>query len=139
MSRRKTLDPDVAALRQTLAQLGVRPKPTPTPKPKPVRRRRPRLHRPKGFRGVVIVRAPHPKPKRPGHHWPRARLWQARCTGCGIAWTTTLDPSTPACVRAALAVIRVPCPVCWALRYRSAAASERSALAGVPALWPSWR
>lgn len=89
------------------------------------------------------------------HDRPRAQLpvlthalrgrqqvrWYARCRRCGVAWSgRVLDVTQPASVLATLAVMRVPCPVCWAQAWASGDQATRAAWALVPSwITPRWR
>ena len=67
--------------------------------------------------------------------------WLARCPRCGVHWRGTIrDHGQDAAVLATLAVLRVPCPVCWALAWSSADQATRAAWSAVPScIWPRWR
>ena len=72
---------------------------------------------------------------------PQQIRWKARCHRCGVSWVgRVLDPSQPAAVLATLAVMRVPCPVCWARTWASTDQATRDAWAVVDSwLTPRWR
>ena len=100
------------------------------PVPRPRRYIRPRLE------GSVVDR---PRVRLPSlEHALRRRnqaRWTYRCEVCGVTWIgRVLDTKdVPASVLATLAVIRVPCPVCWALAWASGDQATRAAWSRVPA------
>jgi len=108
----------------------VRSLPALAPRPRPRRRIRPRLH------GSVVDR---PRVSPPSlEHALRQRnqaRWHYRCEVCGITWVgRVLDTKdVPSSVLATLAVLRVPCPVCWALAWASGDQATRAAWSRVPA------
>ena len=61
--------------------------------------------------------------------------WSYHCTTCGVRWIGRVHHTRtkPAAVLATLAVIRVPCPVCWALAWASGDQATRAAWTRVPA------
>jgi hypothetical protein len=67
--------------------------------------------------------------------------WLATCATCGVKWTGVVrDVQQPTAVLATLAVLRVPCPVCWALAWVEADQATRAAWSAVPSwLTPRWR
>jgi len=65
---------------------------------------------------------------------PRQRRWAMACDLCGVVWVgRVMDTTLPASALATLAVIRVPCPVCWALAWAEADQATRAAWTRVPA------
>jgi hypothetical protein len=106
------------------------------------------------------LRTRPPRPPRPPQlasvaDRPRARLpslehvlrrskairWYSRCRRCGVSWVgRVLDTTQPAAVLATLAVMRVPCPVCWARAWASTDQATRESWAVVPSwIVPRWR
>jgi hypothetical protein len=67
--------------------------------------------------------------------------WLGHCDACGVWWVGHVrDVTQPAAVLATLAVMRVPCPVCWARAWASADQATREAWSLVPSwLTPRWR
>src|SRR5262245_15133104 len=104
----------------------------PTLAPLPPRRRavRPRLH-------VTVEDRPRINPPSLEHalRQPNQLRWHYRCHTCGVVWEgRVLDTEdAPASHLATLAVLRVPCPVCWALAWASGDQATRKAWARVPA------
>jgi len=108
--------------------VGTLPALAPTPRPR--RRIRPRLQ------GSLVDRPRVPPPSL--EHALRRRnqvRWHSRCESCGVTWIgRVLDTKdVPAPVLATLAVLRVPCPVCWALAWASGDQATRAAWSRVPA------
>jgi hypothetical protein len=130
-------DTDFRRLISTLKRLEiVRTLPTFTPSPRPRRRLRPR--------SLVPVRD-RPRARLPvlehALREPQAVRWRARCARCGVSWRgAVLDTTQPAAVLATLAVMRVPCPVCWARTWASTDQATRDAWAAVDSwIVPRWR
>jgi hypothetical protein len=67
--------------------------------------------------------------------------WETACRRCGVRWRGVVqDVGHEANVLATLAVLRVPCPVCWALAWRGLDHATRDAWAAVDSwIVPRWR
>jgi len=67
--------------------------------------------------------------------------WSGSCRRCGVAWRGVVrDAGHPSAVLATLAVLRVPCPVCWALAWPALDQATRAGWSAVPSwLTPRWR
>src|SRR5215467_2143911 len=102
----------------------VRSLPTLAPQPRPRHPIRPRLQ-------ASVVDRPRVRLPSLAHALRRRnqRRWTYRCEVCGVSWIgRVLDTkNVPAPALATLAVLRVPCPVCWALAWASGDQATRAA------------
>jgi len=109
----------------------------------------------KALRTLPTLTPPSPRPRRhvrarllvPLRDRPRARLpslahvlerpghvrWAMVCDQCGILWTGRVHKIVlPSPLQRTLTVLRVPCPVCWALAWAEADQATRAAWTRVP-------
>jgi len=102
---------------------------TPSPRPRRKLRSRSAVRIPDRPRAPVLPTLEHALRRR-----GQVR-WFYHCTRCGVQWTGRIRQTKQhtASTLATLAVIRVPCPVCWALAWSEGDQATRDAWTAVPA------
>ena len=102
----------------------------------------PKLPKRRGLRRVQLDRV-RKVPTLTAALQPRggAVRWSGSCRRCGVVWRgVARNAGHPAAVAATLSILRVPCPVCWALAWPALDQATRDAWSAVPSwLWPRWR